>query len=220
MSDAPSFVRTTISIPRDLKERMDDEGGGENWSGVAKHAFEKRLLELKSQEKGASMEAIAERLRAADALDDNLQYKRGREAGEAWVKEDATPRQLRRLARFPEEEKRWPAGWAGWRAKVKEWNSPKCVGVAACLAYTIGVNNGSLSSDAENAAQAAFREGVHAESLQGIPAAMALAEKAGVTAFWEAILYEGGEDDFKDDSFALGFIEGALELWAKVKALV
>jgi metal-responsive CopG/Arc/MetJ family transcriptional regulator len=36
-------IRTTISIPKHLKERMDQENGVNNWSEIASTAFERKL---------------------------------------------------------------------------------------------------------------------------------------------------------------------------------
>jgi post-segregation antitoxin (ccd killing protein) len=42
-------TRTTISVPRDLKDRMDAVGVAVNWSAVACRAFERRVAEIEKR---------------------------------------------------------------------------------------------------------------------------------------------------------------------------
>lgn len=92
-------VRTNISVPRELKAHMD-RVQGVNWSAVASEAFERKLLELESQKEVKGMDEVIARLKAADELDRKEEYQAGRKAGERWAREDARPRQLRKLSGF------------------------------------------------------------------------------------------------------------------------
>lgn len=101
-------VRTTITIPPDVKKRMDAADSGVNWSAVATEAFRAKLLDLESSKRVETMTDAIERLRAADKQDGSEEYEAGVEVGETWAKEKARPKQLRRLAKAAEEmELRW-----------------------------------------------------------------------------------------------------------------
>ena len=54
-----------ISVPRDLKARMDKVSASVNWSQVAAQAFEAKLLELESKKEVSGMDDVIARLRAA-----------------------------------------------------------------------------------------------------------------------------------------------------------
>ena len=98
MSEMQGAVRMNISVPRELKERMDGIKEPVNWSSVAAEAFRQRILELTSKRKGLNnMEDVITRMKAAEEMESNSDFKAGKKAGESWAKECATPRQLRRL---------------------------------------------------------------------------------------------------------------------------
>src|SRR5262249_23608495 len=86
-ADSPGVVRTTISLPPDLKSRMDAVKESVNWSGVAAAAFEAKLKELAARKEPENMEDVVKRLRAAAELEANEEYQAGFEAGQAWAKE-------------------------------------------------------------------------------------------------------------------------------------
>src|SRR5205809_1051596 len=93
----PGATRTNISLPRDLKARMDAVTEPVNWSAVAAQAFEAKLAELNARKEGATMEDVIARLKAADALDNKTEFQAGLKNGESWAEKTARPRQLRRL---------------------------------------------------------------------------------------------------------------------------
>jgi hypothetical protein len=114
-------VRTTISVPRDLKARMDKVEASVNWSGVACSAFQAKLLELKSKKEVKSMDDVVARLKAAAELEEKEEYQAGHEAGKRWAKEEATPKQLRRIDDHIEEADR--AEW-WWYDSSMNWKAP------------------------------------------------------------------------------------------------
>jgi hypothetical protein len=95
--EAQNVVRMNISVPRDLKARMDAVSASVNWSAIAAPAFEAKLLELEAKGNPKSMQEVIARLKAADEADANEERQKGREVGERWAKRGARPRQLRRL---------------------------------------------------------------------------------------------------------------------------
>ncbi len=97
MGEAVNVVRMTISVPRDLKADMDDVSTPVNWSAAAVGAFRVKLRELASVKETTTMDDVIARLKAADENDSNEQRQEGKEAGELWARDDARPRQLRRL---------------------------------------------------------------------------------------------------------------------------
>src|SRR5260370_8114024 len=74
--------RTTITIPSDLKARMDAIGEEVNWSAVASRAFEARLAEIISKRGAKKMEDVVTRLRASKNKAQDEAKTRGIEAGE------------------------------------------------------------------------------------------------------------------------------------------
>lgn len=118
MGDGGVF-RMNISVPRDLKARMDKVKGPVNWSAVAAQAFEAKLLELESQRREVKdMEEVLARLKAAAAVEENEDYQAGLRAGEEWAKRDATPKQLRRVAIWAQGNRSdwWDVDSTGWLA--------------------------------------------------------------------------------------------------------
>jgi hypothetical protein len=95
-----NIYRTTISIPLDLKQRMDATGQGVNWSAVAARAFEDKLAEIAAAKKEKTVDDVIQRLRASKRRADDEQRKDGFEAGEAWAKDEAETDELERLERF------------------------------------------------------------------------------------------------------------------------
>jgi hypothetical protein len=96
-SDRRSY-QMNISIPRDLKARMDAVKQSVNWSQTAAHAFEAKLLEIESRKEVGKMDDVIKRLKAAAELEQNEELQAGVAAGQEWAKTTATPKQLERLS--------------------------------------------------------------------------------------------------------------------------
>ena len=90
-------VRTSISLPKDLKDRMDRIDQRVNWSRVAVLAFEGKLQELASAEEVSNMEAVVQRLRVSKMSDEDSMYRSGVERGRAWAERSASWSDLSRL---------------------------------------------------------------------------------------------------------------------------
>lgn len=97
MGDGQGATRMNVSVPRELKARMDVVGRAVNWSAVAQAAFEVKLQELESTKGVRSMNEVIQRLKAAADLEANEEHQEGRKAGERWARQRATPKQLARL---------------------------------------------------------------------------------------------------------------------------
>src|SRR4051812_27506001 len=90
-SDEDGFVRTTISVPLNLKRQMDRVAA--NWSAVASEAFAKHLERHSRPEVHMSEEEAIQRLRqlkeaGAHTADPAL------ETGRRWAMADAHPAEL------------------------------------------------------------------------------------------------------------------------------
>jgi hypothetical protein len=115
-------VRMNISIPRDLKNRMDGVAEAVNWSRVAGDAFEVKLLELTSRREAKTTDEVIVRLKAAAELEKNEGYQAGFQAGQAWAREAATPKQLRRIAAHIDSCLTGSTDW--WDVDSPNWQAP------------------------------------------------------------------------------------------------
>lgn len=97
------MARTTISIPDDLKRRMDKVKEPINWSLVAAVAFERKIGEIAARKKEAkNMQDVIDRLRGKAHDEESELYHDGYEVGEEWAKNYASPKQLQRLSNLVE----------------------------------------------------------------------------------------------------------------------
>jgi hypothetical protein len=90
--------RTTITLPHDLKKRMDAVREQVNWSATAAAAFEAKLLEIESRKDVKTMKETIERLKASKRKEEEEMLKLGREAGLEWAMKKAEYIDLERLA--------------------------------------------------------------------------------------------------------------------------
>lgn len=93
-----NVVRMTISVPQDLKVRMDHVKEPVNWSATACQAFQTKLAEFERANMDADMISTVERLRSSKDRRADPQYARGLAAGQAWAKHQAAAIELQRLA--------------------------------------------------------------------------------------------------------------------------
>lgn len=101
------YARTTITIPGELKARMERVGSRVNWSAVASQAFESQLSEL--EEKELSMPEMPDkdealkrlrRLKNQPESEDRRKSSRAYQLGKHWAMADAHPNELQRLEEF------------------------------------------------------------------------------------------------------------------------
>jgi hypothetical protein len=216
MGKKPGSFRTTISVPRNLKRRMDAVKEGINWSAVACRAFEDKLAEIDTKKEEKTMAAVIQRLRATkpDAL-----YQQGHEDGRRWASERAEYDDLVRLEQLY-TRRRAERGWENFFERDYGRPSPDQVMVALSKAAQ-GKPHPSLEWDWDVTV---------GERLMRVVCPRLSAGDSGIgdlnfdfgawrgvcELFWKSIV---GDDVFKVDhpSYVRGFAEGALALWSEVK---
>ena len=92
--------RLNISVPQNLKKRMDKVREPVNWSALACEAFERELGEIASRKETKKMTDVIQRLRASRMKGDSESKRLGREAGQYWAKDRAEAHELERLKRL------------------------------------------------------------------------------------------------------------------------
>jgi hypothetical protein len=105
------FFRTTITIPPDLKRRMDAVKETVNWSALACRAFEDKLVEIATRKGEKSMSDVIQRLRGSKMKMEDQAYLDGKRAGTAWANNQATYAHLQRLFELFCEAS---PGWETW----------------------------------------------------------------------------------------------------------
>jgi hypothetical protein len=178
MVDESKTTRTTISVPRPLKEQMDAVAEPVNWSALACRAFEGKLAELAAKKERKDMQDVITRLRASKQRVDDEQYHAGEQAGREWTEAEADADELQNLDRWVER--------LGHDIETifadQRWDN----------AYT-------------SAEDVAFTVWPEHDGDRGM-----------ANAFWEERL---GDDTSAAENarFVRGFVDGALDVWHKVK---
>ena len=99
------MARMSISLPDDLKSRMDAHTH-ENWSAVAQEAFMARIERLEPVDT-STIDGIVERLKGTMQDDEKALREEGFAAGKNWAAYRATYRQVRRVAETHLNEGEW-----------------------------------------------------------------------------------------------------------------
>jgi hypothetical protein len=95
---ASQSYRTTISIPKELKDEMDAAGEQVNWSAVAARAFRSELARIAATRKRhMTKEEVVKRLKAKQ--EQEMEAK-GKAHGREWAERFAGPSALLRLMRW------------------------------------------------------------------------------------------------------------------------
>lgn len=125
-----STTRSNLSIPVELKARMDAVDEPVNWSAVACRAFELKLAEIDSRREVKSMDDVINRLRASKQQSDEVVHEEGHEAGRQWAMTRAEAIELERLEELYDR----------WRSDLDRlWNpSPRdAYGPGEAFVFTI-----------------------------------------------------------------------------------
>jgi hypothetical protein len=106
-------IRTTVSIPPELKARMDKAGESVNWSEVAAQAFEQKLAEILKRKGTMTMNEGLERLRASKRKFGVTEFWKGHKAGENWAVRSADASELANIAEWKESFQvgEWEREW-------------------------------------------------------------------------------------------------------------
>jgi hypothetical protein len=170
-------IRTTISVRRDLKSRMDKVKEPVNWSGLAAEAFERKLAEIENKKENPEMSGVIERLRASKRESETQEYQTGWDAGKEWTEKYAEVSQLKRLEAWRDDGSQDEC-----RYEVSRGNA---FDAAEHLAFALCPGEKSCSEARE---------------------------------FWDcAVGDDVPHDDIAQPEFLRGFVEGALDVWNKVK---
>lgn len=222
MGKKPSFFRTTISVPRDLKRQMDAVKEPVNWSAIACRAFEEKLTEIATKKEEKTMFDIIQRLRTTKP---DLIYQQGQADGRRWASEQAQYEDLLSLEQLYDKKREgrdWEKffdrdyGWPTWEQIKKSFSK---------------VGQGKGTPDSTWTYVDDYVNGVTiGERLMQAVCPRLCAGDAGMgdihfdrdawrfvcERFWKSYV---GDDDFKVDhpSYVRGFAEGALALWRQVK---
>jgi len=163
-------VRTTISLPDELKARMDAVEEPVNWSAEAAKCFEQLLGTLAAKKREKNMSDVIARLRASKIESDDKEERFAFEAGASWATDEASYAELKRAVRFLEAN-----------SEGGYWDAYGLPVYAACA--ILG------EEDDRDVGQR----------------------------FWEQIGIELIQEHYEDDSFVMGFLEGAKSIWDKVE---
>lgn len=94
MSD---IVKLTLSVPKELRQRMATFDDAVNWSELARNAFQRRV-EMLEESKGSKLSTrVLARLKQSAERADDEDKKAGYTAGKRWAEEHAEVPELRRL---------------------------------------------------------------------------------------------------------------------------
>jgi len=117
----PNTIRTTISVPRELKGRMDKVKEDVNWSALACQAFQAKLAEIATRKETRKMTDVIERLRASKRKSDSEDFQDGFLAGTEWAEKRAEAAELERLEALHKRLSKDPS--YDWNAFFGEWGS-------------------------------------------------------------------------------------------------
>jgi hypothetical protein len=172
-------IRTNVSIPADLKRRMEKAKEPVNWSALAAEAFERKLSELEIKKENPVMAGVIERLRASKQEAESQEYKTGWDAGKKWAEKYAEVPELRRLETWLDDSDIEQGG--RYDLVFPEINA---FDAAEHLAFAIRPDDQSRS---------------------------------GAKEFWENAVDEALRDEIAQPECLRGFVEGAIDVWNKVK---
>ena len=134
-------VRTTISVRRDLKRRMDKVKEPVNWSGLAADAFERKLAEIETKKENPAMSKVIERLRVSKRESESEDFQNGWNYGKEWAEECAEVSELKRLETWFDDQ-----NFNECRYEVNEGNA---FDAADCLAFVLCPHDQSRSGAQE-----------------------------------------------------------------------
>ena len=121
----PGFVRTTISLPAELRRRIKASDADVNWSAVAARAFEAELARINTQKNSVSLDDVVARLRTTGNPSRSELFESGRLQGEIWAQRQAAANQLRSLhAKRREAKAKGAANAENWLTIIDNKRPP------------------------------------------------------------------------------------------------
>jgi len=93
------MARVNVSVPDEMKERMDALADRVNWSEAARAAFEREITAA-SMPDDPDIDQVVERLRKSKADSWQANLKKAREEGREWAKKRASYNQLKEVVRL------------------------------------------------------------------------------------------------------------------------
>jgi len=194
------YQRTTITVPRELKQRMKLAGTRVNWSAVACEAFEQKLDELGPIETITSIDDAVERMRSAQSqpVSQPPVDRAGQEAGKHWALNFAIPAQLKRIEALKNE-----LSGDDWIDLMLSREGPR--ELAQCIEPSL--ESGSKRRPPPR------RRPRGADSSKRPARGRGPDHRYPEREIWKSILDRRPESPH----FFLGFAEGALEIWKQIK---
>ncbi|MFK7766662.1 MAG: hypothetical protein AB8B55_05530 [Mariniblastus sp.] len=212
----PDYGRTTITVPFELKKRMKKLRGQVNWSAVACEAFELKLEELGPVEEIETIEDALKRMKTLNEHASPVPDETGKSAGKHWAMNHAMPEELKRIEDYKSS------------MDERQWQDLMCSREGAReLAILIDPRAGMQFPPQEDHLQGPGAHGPDSPSPNrkrsrrrgpgGRQGQGGGGRKRhgfyGPMEVWRSILDSRPEHP----SFFLGFAEGALEVWDKLK---
>jgi hypothetical protein len=209
MGKPKNVVPMTLSVPKEIRAKMEVVTASVNWSAVASAAFETKLLELASKREVKGMNDTIARLQAAAKLEANHDYQEGHQIGEKWASEKATPRSLRRLQALADDPK----------CNLTQWlNEVAADGMTIELMNKLADNPQIAPKLAEAGAlpySGPMKTGI-GRALYGRLFPDRVSDWSEIESFWLNAL-DTRQHSIEIHDFARGFVEGALAVWEKVR---
>lgn len=191
-------VRSAISIPIELKAKMDAIEESVNWSALACKAFEAKVAEVAKRKAVMDRSDVVARLRASKRKVSDGLFEAGFQNGEKWAKAEADVDELQRLEAFQCEVSDLGKFFSGTPGPGEQ--------ELACV-----VSDWVLGDEG-------FHDGVVSD-----PKEAGRIVDEGLTLKDEDLVYDNAVRIFKSESkmknsdYLYGFIEGALNVWRQVK---
>ena len=193
MNQDRDYGRTTITVPRELKNKMKQVGAYVNWSAVACEAFEKKMEEIGPVEEISTIDGAIERFKKINSSavrGASPASSSGFEAGQRWAMNQATQEQLLGLdelrSGIPNSQ------WADFIRSPEGFRS-----LTECVNDEEGDHRGRH----------------HRRGYRRWPDGIDMEQPGRFRTAWRSIL------DRRPDSpdFFATFAEGALDVWKKIK---
>ena len=107
MAKTSGSQRTTISIPADIKRRMNNVKEDVNWSAIACRAFESKLAEIATRKERKTMQDVIDRLRESKRQSEGADHADGFVTGKDFAMHRAEAHELQALEALQRRTHDW-----------------------------------------------------------------------------------------------------------------